>query len=76
MLKHLQASQDDSTPLVVCGDFNADPDSDETRMVTGRTAAPRRGGAGHPLAAELLGTGPVEGMFPSDHFAVQADLRY
>jgi len=123
MLEHLHASQDDSTPLVVCGDFNADPDSDEIRMITGRTAAPapglsfydawevaggdargstwsnanswatqllwpdrridyifsaapRRGGAGHPLAAELLGTGPVEGTFPSDHFAVQADLRY
>jgi endonuclease/exonuclease/phosphatase family metal-dependent hydrolase len=123
MLEHLHAHQDDSTPLVVCGDFNADPDSDEIRMLTGRTtapapglsfydawevaggddrgctwsnanswatqllwpdrridyiftAAPRRGGGGHPLAAELLGTRPVEGMFPSDHFALQADRRY
>lgn len=47
-------------PIVVCGDFNADPDSDEIRMLTGRstTAAPGLvfydtwevagdGGAGH-----------------------------
>jgi endonuclease/exonuclease/phosphatase family metal-dependent hydrolase len=27
-------------PLVLCGDFNADPDSDEIRMLTGRMAAP------------------------------------
>jgi len=120
---HLHASQDDQTPLVVCGDFNADPDSDELRMMTGRaaapvgglsfydaweaagpggrgstwsnanpwatqllwperridyifTAAPRRGGAGHPVAAALLGTGPVGGTYASDHFAVQADIRY
>lgn len=123
LLTDLHASQDDRTPLVVCGDFNADPDSDEIRMMTGRaaapvpglsfydawevasragrgctwsnsnpwatqllwpdrridyilTAAPRRGGAGHPLAAALLGTRPVSGTYASDHFAVQADVRY
>jgi endonuclease/exonuclease/phosphatase family metal-dependent hydrolase len=27
------------SPLVVCGDFNAGPDSDELRMLTGRSAA-------------------------------------
>ncbi|MFP5366777.1 MAG: endonuclease/exonuclease/phosphatase family protein, partial [Actinomycetes bacterium] len=40
------------------------------------TGMPRRGGAGHPLAAELLGTRPLHGMYPSDHFALQADFRY
>jgi endonuclease/exonuclease/phosphatase family metal-dependent hydrolase len=123
LLEHLQDVRDHHTPLVVCGDFNADPDSDEIRMVTGRkaapapglsfydawevaggdgrgctwsnsnpwavqllwpdrridyifTAAPRRGGAGHPRGVNLLGTNPVEGMYASDHFGVQADLRY
>ena len=27
-------------PAIVCGDFNADPDSDEIRMMTGRAAVP------------------------------------
>jgi endonuclease/exonuclease/phosphatase family metal-dependent hydrolase len=109
--------------LVVSGDFNADPDSDEIRMLRGRTSTPipglsfydvwdaagqpgegytwsndnpraaallwpdrridyiftaalRRGGAGHPVAANLLGTRPIHGTHPSDHYAVQADLRY
>lgn len=40
LLAHIDAAQDERAPLVVCGDFNADPDSDEVRMLTGRTAAP------------------------------------
>lgn len=125
LLDFLGPLQDESTPLVVCGDFNCDADSDEIRMLTGRTAVPvaglsfydawdfapdpeasagatwsganpltapllwpdrridyvfsatrRRGGAGHPRSTALLGTGPVAGTYPSDHFAVQADLRY
>lgn len=123
LLDHLATIWDDSIPLVVCGDFNADPDSDEIRVITGRAAAPvpglsfydawdvaggtgggctwsnsnawaqqllwpdrridyiftgmpRRGGAGHPRAAELLGTRPLQGIYASDHFALQADLRY
>jgi endonuclease/exonuclease/phosphatase family metal-dependent hydrolase len=123
LLAHLHASQDDRTPMIVCGDFNADPDSDEMRLIRGRmatpvpglsfydawevaapgirgstwsnanpwatqllwpdrridyifTAAPRRGGAGHPLGAALLGTGPRGGTYPSDHYGVQADIRY
>lgn len=110
-------------PTVVCGDFNADPDSDEIRMLTGqvevevpglvfydawRTAGgdgsghtwsndnpwaapvlwpdrridyifaahPRRGGAGHPTDCRLIGNEPVDGVFPSDHYGVVADLRY
>lgn len=116
-------AQDTEAPLIICGDFNADPDSDEIRMLTGRTtapvpglsfydawevagspspghtwsnsnpwatqllwpnrridyifsAAPRPGGAGHPTHAALLGTGPVNSIYPSDHFALQSDLRY
>lgn len=123
LLAWLGKAQDERTPLIVCGDFNADPDSDEIRMLTGRTAAtvpglscydawevagratpghtwsndnpwatqllwpdrridyifsatPRRGGAGHPVSAGLLGTHPVSGTYPSDHFALQSDLRY
>jgi endonuclease/exonuclease/phosphatase family metal-dependent hydrolase len=123
MLAHAGRARDEQAPLVICGDFNADPDSDEIRMLTGRTAAPvpglsfydawevagppgpghtwsngnpwatqllwpdrridyifsvtpRPGGAGHPRHACLLGTRPVSGSYPSDHYAVQAELRY
>jgi endonuclease/exonuclease/phosphatase family metal-dependent hydrolase len=30
-------------PVIVCGDFNAGPDADEIRMLTGRTATPAPG---------------------------------
>jgi endonuclease/exonuclease/phosphatase family metal-dependent hydrolase len=123
LLADVSKVQDRRIPLIVCGDFNADPDSDEIRMLTGRTtapvpglsfydawevagppapghtwsndnpwatqllwpnrridyvfsAAPRPGGAGHPRHAALLGTRPVSGIYPSDHYAVQANLRY
>jgi endonuclease/exonuclease/phosphatase family metal-dependent hydrolase len=108
------------SPLLVCGDFNAGPDSDEIRMLTGRTAPaapgivfydaweiagdggpgytwsnanpwaepgllpdrrfdyvfsawPRRGGAGHPLRCEIVGTGTPP---PSDHYGLLAEVRY
>jgi endonuclease/exonuclease/phosphatase family metal-dependent hydrolase len=123
LLTHVDRTQDERAPLIVAGDFNADPDSDEIRMITGRTTAPvpglsfydaweiagspspghtwsnanpwatqllwpdrridyifsanpRRGGAGHPVRAALLGTEPVDGTYGSDHFAVLADIRY
>ncbi|MBO3750355.1 endonuclease/exonuclease/phosphatase family protein [Streptosporangiaceae bacterium NEAU-GS5] len=111
-------------PTVLCGDFNADPDSDEMRMLTGKSAPaapglvfydawatagdgpdgghtwananpwaapalwpnrridyvlsawPRRGGAGHPVHCEVIGIEPVDGVVPSDHYGVLADLRY
>lgn len=107
-------------PPIVCGDFNADPGSEEIRMMTGLAAVPverlvfidawrlgsgpgmtwdnrnafaaadfepdrridyvfvgypREGGLGRVLRAELLGTDPVGGVWPSDHFGVVADLR-
>ena len=109
-------------PAVVCGDLNADPESDEIRMLTGQAAPPepplvfhdawrvagegpgstwrndnpyavldlepdrridyvlaswpKEGGRGHVVAAHVAGDGPVDGVHPSDHLAVVADLRY
>jgi endonuclease/exonuclease/phosphatase family metal-dependent hydrolase len=109
-------------PPVLCGDFNAEPDSDEIRMLTGKAAVPvpklvfldawqaagdgpgftwsnanpyaakdlepdrridyvfvgypRSGGAGHVVAARVEGVGGVDGVYPSDHYAVLAELRY
>jgi endonuclease/exonuclease/phosphatase family metal-dependent hydrolase len=40
LLTWVPRAQDTRAPLIICGDFNADPDSDEIRMLTGRTAAP------------------------------------
>lgn len=37
---------------------------------------PKKRGAGHILKCELVGNQPVDGMWPSDHFGVVADLRY
>jgi endonuclease/exonuclease/phosphatase family metal-dependent hydrolase len=123
LLAYVNKDQDTQAPLIICGDFNADPGSDEIRMLTGRTAAPvpglsfydawevagspgpgctwsnsnpwatqllwpdrridyvfsatpRPGGAGHPVHATLLGRRPVSGTYPSDHYALQASLRY
>lgn len=110
---------------LVAGDFNAPPDADEIRLLTGRrpphapgwvfldawetagdgspgytvtrtnpNSAPlllpdlrwdyiftrwpsgRPGGVGHPLHAEVVGTAAKQGLVPSDHYAVLADLRY
>jgi endonuclease/exonuclease/phosphatase family metal-dependent hydrolase len=36
----------------------------------------RPGGVGHPLRASVAGAAAVNGMVPSDHYAVVADLRY
>ena len=113
----------DGYPAVVGGDFNAAPDSDEIRLLTGKTAVPvpplvfrdiwelapgdgpgltwsnanpfaaaeaetparidylfvagpQEGGRGHAVSARLLGDAPIDGMWPSDHVGVVADLRY
>jgi endonuclease/exonuclease/phosphatase family metal-dependent hydrolase len=114
-------------PPILCGDFNADPDSDEVRMLTGRAATPeprlvfhdaweaagqasassatgatwtndnpyarldlepdrridyvfagwpKAGGAGHVTTCRVEGLEPVDGVVPSDHLAVLAELRY
>jgi len=114
-------------PPILCGDFNADPDSDEIRMLSGRAATPedklvfhdawevagqasgssatgatwsnanpyaildlepdrridyifvgwpKAGGAGHVTSCRVEGLEPVDGVVPSDHLAVLAELRY
>jgi hypothetical protein len=40
------------------------------------SATPRPGGAGHPIHTALLGIHPVNNTYPSDHYALQSDLRY
>jgi endonuclease/exonuclease/phosphatase family metal-dependent hydrolase len=108
-------------PPVLCGDFNAVPDAEEIRMLTGRTTVPvpklvfidawgaggtgpgttwdnRNGfaaeefepdgridyvfvgyprdvGVGHVEGATLVGDEPVDGVWPSDHFGVCAEVR-
>jgi endonuclease/exonuclease/phosphatase family metal-dependent hydrolase len=108
-------------PVVVAGDLNAVPDSDELRRLTGRSAAPvaglvltdawpqvrddpghtwvrrnpwladsvwpqrrldyvliswpRPAPLGNPAQAFLVGDGPVDGVWPSDHLGVGVDLR-
>ncbi|MFC4913955.1 endonuclease/exonuclease/phosphatase family protein [Actinomadura gamaensis] len=120
---YVRKEGDAEAPIVVAGDLNAAPDSDEVRMLTGRAAVPapglvfydawevagdgtaghtwsnanpwarpvlwpdrridyvlsawpRQGGAGHPVRCGLLGTSPLDGVMPSDHYGVVADLRY
>lgn len=110
-------------PPVICGDFNADPVSEEIRMMTGQTTAafpelvfydawafvqgakvgntwdnvnpfvagefepdrridyifagwPRPDGAGHITDCQIVGNVPVDGVWPSDHFALLAEFRY
>jgi endonuclease/exonuclease/phosphatase family metal-dependent hydrolase len=108
--------------VLIGGDFNAPPDSDEIRTLTGRrpppvdgftlfdawesggrgdgatwsrsnpwaapillperridyvfTGWPHRGGVGSVVSAELVGTEPVDGTVPSDHYGVLATIRY
>jgi hypothetical protein len=37
---------------------------------------PRPGGAGHVTAARVEAVEPVDGVHPSDHYAMLAELRY
>ena len=115
-------SKERTFPPIVCGDFNADPMSDEIRMLTGRAAAPvarlvfmdawdlagngagytwsndnafaardlepdrridyvfvgwpKARGAGHAVDARVAAIEPINGVHPSDHYAVVAELRY
>jgi endonuclease/exonuclease/phosphatase family metal-dependent hydrolase len=108
-------------PVLLGGDLNAVPDSDEIRLITGRSAAavpgfvfndcwpqvcddpghtwvrrnphladsvwperrldyimvswPRPAPLGNPVQGFLIGDGPVDDMWPSDHLGVGVDLR-
>ena len=109
-------------PPVVTGDLNAEPGSDEVRLLGGLLTSPAvpglvlidawryadpgdpgftwdhrngyragrelqdaridyilvglpRHGRGKVLSVQLAGTAPVDGIWPSDHFAVVADLQ-
>jgi endonuclease/exonuclease/phosphatase family metal-dependent hydrolase len=115
-------SRERAYPPILCGDFNAEPISEEIRMLTGRNTVPvprlvfidawdvaghgpgftwcndnpyaaadleadrridyvlvgwrREGGAGHVVGASVEGIDAVDGVYPSDHYAVLAELRY
>jgi len=118
-----RVGSDHPFPPVLCGDLNADPDSDEIRMLTGRAATPepklvfhdaweaagtggrgttwsndnpyarldlepdrridyvlvgwpKAGGAGHVTSCSVVGQDAVNGVVPSDHYGVLAELRY
>ena len=111
-----------SYPPIVCGDLNAEPGSDEVRMLTGLAAVPEQGlvfrdswtapgtaqpgwtwsndnshvaaeheqdrridyvltgwrrddGSGAPVSSRIVGDEPVDGVWPSDHYGVVAELR-
>jgi endonuclease/exonuclease/phosphatase family metal-dependent hydrolase len=120
----VRANRPRTFPPVLCGDLNAEPDSDEIRMLTGLAAVPvpgvvfrdawvaaghdrgrgttcandnpfvapllgrdvridyvmvgqpRLGGVGHVLDTRVAGNAAVGDVWPSDHFAVVAELRY
>ena len=37
---------------------------------------PKQGGRGHVVSARVVGAEPVDGVMPSDHYGVLAELRY
>ncbi len=123
LAKFVKANKGWKFPPVICGDFNADPISEEIRMFTGQTTAalpglvfhdawafvhgaavgntwdnvnpfvalehepdrridyiftgwPRPDGAGHITDCRIAANAPVDGIWPSDHFALLAELRY
>ena len=119
----LVASHPSEVPPILMGDFNAVPESDEIRILTGLTAPQVRGqvfydawqvahahepgytwhrenpytaaalepdrrldyifvgrptptGVGHVKRCWLVGTEALDGLFPSDHYGVAAEIRY
>jgi endonuclease/exonuclease/phosphatase family metal-dependent hydrolase len=117
-----RSDPDVAFPIVVGGDLNAVPDSDEMRMLTGRSTPPEKGlvltdaweiagdgspgftwagsnphladatwpnrrldyilvswprpkGVGVPISAQVFGADAIEGVVPSDHYGVVAELR-
>ncbi len=122
LCRMVEANRPRDYPAVVCGDLNAEPHSDEIRMLTGQAAVPvpglvfrdawtapgcvgtghtwsyanpyarveheqdrridyvlsswrRNDGRGAPLSCRVAGDEPIDGVWPSDHFAVLATLQ-
>ncbi len=122
LVAEVRGSPETDFPVILAGDFNALPDSDEMRHLLGRTEPavpgllfhdawelagqggpgytwsgenphladatwpnrrldyilvswPRPKGFGTPVNCHLAGNRPIEGVVPSDHYAVVADLR-
>jgi endonuclease/exonuclease/phosphatase family metal-dependent hydrolase len=67
-------TQDEQAPLIICGDFNADPDSDEIRMLTGRTTAAAPGLACYDAWA--MAGAPTAGCTWSNDNHWAAQLRW
>ena len=126
LCEFVQETKDRRTyPPILCGDFNAEPESDEIRVLTGLSTPPEpklifydawraTGGdggpgftwsranpfttndpvlidaridyvfvgyphdqsAGEPVSCRVAGDEPVDGVQPSDHYGVAAELRY
>jgi endonuclease/exonuclease/phosphatase family metal-dependent hydrolase len=123
LAKFIDSKRPWSFPPILCGDFNAEPDSDEIRMLKGLTTCPVEGlvfhdawgvagkhglgitwdnsnpyttasfepdrrldyifvglpessGAGQIVDCRVTGNQPVNGILPSDHYGVLAELRY
>jgi len=123
LAQFVQANALSDFPPIICGDFNADPGSEEMRMLTGLTTCPVEGlafqdawiaagsegpgytwdnanpyvaevlepnrridyilagcpqtrGAGHVVSCEVAAKDPVNDVYPSDHYALLAELRY
>ena len=122
LVASVRGNAETAFPVIVAGDFNAMPDSDEMRSLLGRgeppvpglifhdawelagdgtsgctwsssnphladaiwpnrrldyvlVSWPRPKGVGTPVACRVVGTSPIDGAVPSDHYAVVADLR-
>jgi len=124
--RFIDSAPERSYPPVLCGDFNAPPDSYESWMLTGRTTVPipklvfhdaweaaidktgsfdgmtcananpfaaeahepnrridyvfvgwpKEDGAGQVMKCSVAGKDAINGVHPSDHYAVVAELRY
>jgi endonuclease/exonuclease/phosphatase family metal-dependent hydrolase len=124
--RFIDEAPDSAFPPILCGDFNAAPDSYEIWMLTGRTTVPvpklvfhdaweaaidktgsfdgmtwsnanpfaaegyeptrridyvfagwpKDQGAGQIVKATVAGKDPIDGVHPSDHYALVAELRY
>jgi len=70
-------SDADGSTISARNPFNAVTLEPDTRIDYILVGWPKLGGCGHVVDVEVAGDRPgTDGLFPSDHFAVVADLRY